>query len=284
MGIIALLVVILLPSLAGAHAAAKTSICASNMRQIAVGWFIYGHNGTGVSVPGRMGKTANPAGNNYDVGNGMHYRPRWFITLGAQSGVYAYDTPSTDPADDNTKHVDNEVFLCPEAPERTNNRNYTYGYNYQFLGNSRMNDAKTHFINFPVKISRINASETVLAADSLGTAAGKPRDQRTGYRDDGTGDLFAVGNHGWSMDPPRMTATGDFCDNKNRAPEHRSGPEARHGGKANFSFADGHVEAAAVTDMGYGVNPDGSYMTAGLNVHNKRFSGNGLDLDAPDVD
>src|SRR5690606_12275553 len=113
-GIIALLVGILLPALNKARQHANAVKCASNLRQIAVGWLMYANDNRGISVPGRMAKGGT---NLYDVGNGMQYRPRWFITLGAQSGIYAYDQPSTDPADDNTKLVDNEVFVCPSEPE-----------------------------------------------------------------------------------------------------------------------------------------------------------------------
>src|SRR5690606_22040509 len=168
--------------------------------------------------------------NIYWVGNGEQWRPRWFVTLGEKSGFYAYDEPSPLKADDNTKTVDNEVFLCPEASDRINNRNFAFGYNFQFLGNSRLKtDGSGRFINFPVKISRIASASTVMAADALGTAAGKPGDQRTGYRVDGSNDPYALGNHGWSLDPPRIVgdAGSEYCNDEERQPAGRSAPDDR---------------------------------------------------------
>ncbi len=282
-GIIALLISILLPALNKARQHAATIKCASNLRQVATGWLMYAQTNRETSCPGRMPKVKTST-NLYDVGNGEQYRPRWFITLGAQSGLHAYSRPSADPADDNTKCVDNPVFICPAEPERTNNRNYTYGYNFQFLGNSRLKTSGAGFINFPVRISRVRAADTVLAADCMGTAAGKPTSQRAGYRPDGGKDAFAVGNHGWALDPPRLTAASDFCDDESRAPEHRSAPDPRHGGRANVAFCDGHVQSMSLREMGYVVSADGSIPAADLGAHNRLFSGRGKDLDPPPLD
>jgi prepilin-type processing-associated H-X9-DG protein/prepilin-type N-terminal cleavage/methylation domain-containing protein len=283
-GIIALLIAILLPSLNKAREQANTIKCASNLRQITVGWWMYANGNNGVSCPGRPARYAAPSTNVYWVGNGEQFRPRWFVTLGAQSGVYAYNQPSPDAADDNTKNVDNPVLICPTEPERINNRNYTYGYNHQFLGNARLKtDGSGRFINFPVKAARIRASDTVLAADAMGTAAGKPKYARTGYRVDGSGDVNALGNHAWSLDPPRLTANSDYCDDGNRAPQHRSAPDPRHGKKVNVAFCDGHVETLTLEDLGYVVNSDGSVAADAPTANNQRFSGTGRDDDPPPI-
>ncbi len=284
--IIALLLGILLPALGAAREVARTTVCAMNMRQVAIGFVMYADGNSGASVPGRPYKVnpkTDPA-NMYDVGNGMQYRPRWFITLGAQSGIHAYEEPSTDPADDNVKTVDHKVFICPQAPERINNRNFSYGYNFQFLGNARSHPSRA-FMNFPVDISRINPSSTVMAADNLGTAAGKAEDNRLPYNVTGqNNDTRQVSNHGWSLDPPRLVAgDSDFCDNNNRNAADRSGPDPRHGGKANASFCDGHVETRSPEKLGYHVNDDGSYALDGPNVTNRLFSGTGEDADPPSI-
>jgi prepilin-type processing-associated H-X9-DG protein/prepilin-type N-terminal cleavage/methylation domain-containing protein len=290
-GIIALLISILLPALNSARAQAQAVKCASNLRQISAGWTMYVNNSKGVSCPGRMPNLPAPATNVYGVGNGDAWRPRWFVTLGAESGIHAYIMPSPLAADDNTKKIDNEVMHCPTEPEWVNNRNAPYGYNFQFLGNSRRKSgtaaAPIVYINFPVKISKIRASETVMAADALGTAAGKATAARTAYRDNGSGDLFAWGNHGWSLDPPRLTATSDTCDDSNPGFANRSAVHARHKNRANVAFCDGHVEAMTVEDLGYAVNGDGSFVPngAGYNgvvAHNRNFSGTGRDDAPPD--
>src|SRR5690606_12811529 len=163
----------------------------------------------------------------------------------------------------------------PTEPERTNNRNFTYGYNFQFLGNSRMNTAGTDFINFPVKISRIASASTVMAADAMGTAAGKPRKSRTAYRSDGSHDAYGLGNHAWSLDPPRIPpgAGAEYCNDEERVPAGRSAPDPRHGGKANVAFCDGHVETLTLAELGYVVNEDGSVAADAPGAHNRMFDG-----------
>ena len=282
-GIVGLLVAILLPTLNKAREAASAIKCASNLRQIAIGWVMYADGNKGTACPGRPPNLPAPATNVYDVGNGSQFRPRWFVTLGAESGLYAYHSPSADKADDNTKNVDNPVFLCPSEPERTNNRNYTYGYNHQFLGNARQRAAGPGFINFPVKVSRVRAAETVMAADAMGTAAGKPKSARKGYRGDGGDQLDAVGNHAWSLDPPRLTVTSDYCDDKNRSAEHRSAPDPRHNRRANVAFCDGHVEAVTLQQLGYVVNADESVAADAPGAHNRLFSGTGQNADPPPI-
>jgi len=280
--IIALLIGIILPALSSARQAAQATQCMSQMRQVETGYTIYAFDNNGIGVPGRMPKinpTSSPL-NLYAVGNGLQYRPRWYITLGASAGFYAYDQPSVDPADDNTKLVNNKVFICPTVSNWTNNRNHPYGYNYQFLGNTRTTASTGAFINFPVKAELLDMSNTVLAADNLGTAAGKTEAARTEYRVDGASDVYAIGNHAWTLDPPRLTADSDYCDDNNRAPENRSAPDERHLGAANVSFLDGHVQTLNRADLGYNTNNDGSVAPNGGTTHNEMFSGTGRD-DAP---
>lgn len=285
-GIISLLVSILVPALSAARQSGKATACGSNLRQLGVGWQIYADQNTGAIVPGRPGKFANAQLNNYWVGNGYQFRPRWYVRMGAECGFYAFSQPSTDQAMDNTLQVDgNKVFLCPTAADRTNNRNYAYGYNFQFLGNTRFfgGSEANGFIRFPVKLDHLRSSTTVVAADAMGTAAGKALEQRTPYREDGSSDLNAVGNHAWSLDPPRLTANGDYCDDNNRAPQHRSAPELRHRNKASVLYADGHAEGGDYESLGYVTNPDGSVAANGGTAHNRLFSGSGRDDDPPPI-
>ncbi len=285
--IIGLLISILLPTLSAARRSTRTTVCASNLKQLGIGWTMYADQNGGSIVPGRPGRYADASRNVYFVGNGYQYRPRWFVTMGAETGFYAYEKPSPDPADDNRKVIDgSRVFIDPEVPERINNRNFTYGYNFQFLGNTRFKGGQESrgFINFPVKLDQINAAMTVMAADTLGTAAGKPTNQRTDYRVDGSGDVFAIGNHGWSLDPPRLTAEGDFCDDNNRAAEHRSAPEMRHNGQANVLWCDSRVSLADYRSLDYVESPDGSIAAMHEQATNRFFSGSGRDDDPPPID
>jgi prepilin-type processing-associated H-X9-DG protein len=184
--------------------------------------------------------------------------------------------------EDDSWKVDNDLFTCPSVDWR-NSRNFVWGYNFQFLGNTH-EKAPFIFVNYPVKINAIpRSSETVMMADCMGTAAGKPAGVRTGHYDDGQKDLFAMGNKGHLLDPPRLTSSSDYADFEARQPNHRSAPDPRHNKMANFAFCDGHVERRALRDMGYVVRADGSVATQDAQAHNRFFSGNGEDKDPPPV-
>lgn len=284
--VIGLLVSILLPSLAAARESARAAVCASNLRQIAIGWTIYADQNNGAIVPGRTGRFSNPELNVQWVGNGYQWRPRWFVRMGAETGFYPFRQPSPDPAEDNTKLLDGSgVFICPQAAERVNNRNFGYGYNYQFLGNTRFRGGQEDngFIRFPVRIENISAAATVMATDALGTAAGKSSAERTPYRVNGSSDLYAVGNHAWSLDPPRLTKNSDYCDDGNRAPQHRSAPEMRHRRRTNALYCDGHVSSESYASLGYVENSDGSIAAMSELATNRSFSGTMRDDDPPTI-
>ena len=105
---------------------------------------------------------------------------------------------SPSKVEDDSWTIKRRLLPLPRCPDWTNSRNYPFGYNYQFLGNARYKTSGGKFINYPVKTGRIKAAETVMATDCMGTAAGKPRKNRTGYYVDGTKDIFAWGNKGWA--------------------------------------------------------------------------------------
>jgi prepilin-type processing-associated H-X9-DG protein len=136
------------------------------------------------------------------------------------------------------------------------------------------------WVNYPVPASRIRASsETVMIADSMGTAATTPKAGRQGYYVSGKKDPDAVGNKGYLIDPPRLTATSDRADVELKT--YRSAPDPRHMGKANVAFCDGHVEAKTLDDLGYLVNADGKVPETGAGATNKYFSGTAQDDDPP---
>ncbi|PHQ82769.1 MAG: hypothetical protein COB69_00875 [Phycisphaera sp.] len=284
--IIALLIGILLPSLSAARDTARNLKCASNMRQLVVGHMLYADTNDGINIPGRMAKIGagtDPA-NHYDVGNGLHYRPRWMVSMGAGSGFYAYNAPSTDPSkeNDNNRLLEHEIYIDPSAPEYINNRNFGLGYNFQFLGNSRRN-AQGRFVNYPTRLYQFQG-QTVLFADTLGTAASTPAHLRQPYnpRPHPSNDQGQIANHGWSLDPPRLTADSDNCDGS-RDGSTRSAPDARHSGKANVAWMDGHVKAHTPESLGYLDEDDGSYSYERAGTTNKYFSGTGRDSDPPSV-
>ena len=275
-GIIALLVGILLPVLSQARKQAQTVKCASNLRQLAIGWTLYAQANGGVACPARLPPL--PDAKSYDLGNGPQYRPRWYDVLGSYSNAHPVRSPS--PTSNDDEQIENDAFLCPAEPEWTNARNYVYGYNFQFLGNMRAHPTRK-LINFPVPVSRIKGAQTVMAADSLGTAAGKPKSMRTAYNADGSHDESALGNHGYTIDPPRLTPESDYSLSSLRAAPDRSAPAARHRKKANVAFCDAHVELLSLPEIGYAVSADESVPVTGATVHNRFFSGTGNDDDPP---
>jgi prepilin-type N-terminal cleavage/methylation domain-containing protein/prepilin-type processing-associated H-X9-DG protein len=272
--IIALLISILLPALGAARNTSRSTLCLSNQRQLILGWMVYADENKDVMVPARApnlaGGTGNPA-NWYDVGNGLKFRPTWISRMGGCVGIYPFNEPSTT---DGRQDFSSPVFVCPSVKEWTDERNAAYGYNYQFLGNERITNG--HFHNYPVKRSRLQTFDrTIVAGDSLGTAASYPIVQRQPYENNGTNEM-AVGNESFTIDPPRLTAV---CDRAS-AP-HRNGADPRHSGRANMVLADGHAGTYKLADLGFGLAGDGTYLESGPGVHNRLFSGTGVDADPP---
>ncbi|MCA9293476.1 MAG: prepilin-type N-terminal cleavage/methylation domain-containing protein [Phycisphaerales bacterium] len=284
--VLALLVGLVLPALQGARAAAMTTKWTSNLRQLIIGHALFANDHDNVSIPGRMAKvgSSNDPRNLYDVGNGRHYRPRWMVVMGASAGFYAYNEPSTDSGgdNDNNKLIDHEIFRDPVVPEYMNNRNYCLGYNFQFLGNSRRR-ADGLFVRFPVRLHQVN-TQTVLFADTLGTAATFPAAQRLAYNPKPypSNNTREMCNHGWALDPPRLLPESDNCD-ESRDGFTRSAVDERHQGKAVVGWLDGHVDRWTARDLGYVQHEDGSFPYDATGATNKFFSGRSRDLDPPNV-
>ncbi|HUT60505.1 MAG TPA: prepilin-type N-terminal cleavage/methylation domain-containing protein, partial [Phycisphaerae bacterium] len=276
--IISLLVAMIFPSLSRARELARTTICATRQRNLAIGFTMYHAEYDGVMLPGRFGSSSST--NQYWVGNGWKYRPRWVAAMGAKTGAYPFDNPSPVKAGGGDRQdYEREVFICPTAPDWVDERNYAYGYNYQFLGNARNHPSGSGWRNFPVKVESLRTpAGTVVAADAMGTAAEYPTDQRLPYTNDGQ-DKQSWGNHGWSLDPPRLTSVSDRGPGDGPA-DPRTGVHCRHLGKANASFCDGHAEGLAPHDLGYDVLPDGRFTDNGRNL---LFSGSGDNIDPPVV-
>lgn len=278
--IIAVLVAILIPSLSRVRAQAKGTLCLAHLRELSHGWHMYADDNGDVCLPGRFanlgGGAANPA-NWYDVGNGKKTRPRWVATMGKYVGIYAFHQPDVT---NDRQDYDSEVYHCPAVPKWTDERNAAYGYNHQFLGNARQSGGE--YVNFPVNRSRIrNFAGTVLAADSLGTAAGFAERDRKPYNNNGTG-FDERGNHGWTLDPPRLTDMSDRGTGDAGSP--RTAVDPRHTGRANVIFCDGHGETLTPERLGYRRSGDGTFFDdqpASDPPRNDQFSGTGRDNDPP---
>jgi prepilin-type processing-associated H-X9-DG protein len=158
----------------------------------------------------------------------------------------------------------NDFFMCPSFNrpgfDKRDIRNGSYGYNYQYLGNSRTKDGR--YKNFPVNQVRIRRpTETVIVADSRG--------------------ILVEGIHGYTMDPPKVarSVNAEFFARRNKPTyqEQHSPADARHSGKVNVAFVDGHTEKKSLEDLGYVLDPDGWVMADHPDGSNRLWSGNGRD-------
>jgi prepilin-type N-terminal cleavage/methylation domain-containing protein len=277
--IIAILIAILIPALGRARESSKQVNCLSNMKQLGLGWQMYSDSNKECMVGARManlpGGNTNPA-NWYEVGNGMKFRPTWIATMGTYVGIYPFAEPSTS---DGRQDYASKVFVCPVTPDRLDERNASYGYNYLFLGNSRVTNNQYH--NYPVKQNKLqNPSMTVICGDSAGTCVSYGESERLPYNNQG-GDPKEMGNESFSMDPPRLTATSDRAS----APD-RNGPDPRHFKKVNVLMADLHGVIMADDDLGYRKRANGSYVDIDNSPEgptNKYFSGTANNDDPPNL-
>lgn len=301
--IIVMLAGLLLPAISSARESARSAQCQSNLRQIAFAAMQYSEVHDGVLPPFKIkGEVDVPI----QVGDGADFvevdEPRWPTLLSSYlEGTFDFEqyrnllTQQT-RTDDSFVPVNNGVFVCPDAPERTTIRNLGYGYNYQFLGNTRpkhFDDPSTlpgmEHANFPVSFSKVAVqSRTVAFADAMGSAGELPFNQRLPYS--GAERLIdSLGNHGYTLDPPRSyTLDGTDFTNAHYGPSEctpnsRMCPvEPRHRGRTNVVFLDGHTASMTPQELGYSVNLDGSFNRNG--VTNAFFSGTSTDRNPPPCD
>ena len=271
---IALLMGILLPALGKAREAARSSICMANVRRISMAGSIYVLQNDGMFPPFRMMKLGPTAPADY-VNKYGRVKPRWpwFFDhgIGPVIDPSPYITSPGDTfSDSDTLIMTNDYFMCPSWPhgdfDKCDIRNGSYGYNYQYLGNSRITGGKFH--NFPVRLGKIRKpSETIVIADSRGA------------RGESGPPSIPHGLHSYTLDPPKIARSAGAVNFAwHSRPEHwmqHSPAEARHMGKACVSFVDVHVEKLSLEEMGYVLDADG-YVVAD-DGSNCLWSGTGYD-------
>ncbi len=253
--IIALLAAILVPALSRGRLQAQGAACLSNLRELARGLQVYADENDGALVANRLFRKGSEEEDIYDVGNGLKERPRWLALIGVENGLYGFDRPDRN---DSRQDYDHKAYACPTEPMWVDERNHGYGYNYQFLGNGRQLADTGRYRNYPVLQSQVKSpSGTLVIADSMGTAAGFAKGARQGYSNNGTG-LTAMGNHGYTLDPPRLTSRsdrgpGDSLDDP------RTAVDPRHAKKANAVFFDSHAESKTPKALGYRLAEGGCF-------------------------
>ncbi len=175
--------------------------------------------------------------------------------------------------------LDNEIFLDPSLqdpnPDPTSTgglatninsiRNGAYGYNFQYLGNSRTIDDQgdypnSPYINYPVNPVS-DPARTIAFADSRGgnvphgghSMTLDPPHQRVHPK-----DAFSSSTTGWGSPSPALMAGYDPNGPDETGTDiaiYFSPAEERHNGRANVVFLDGHVESHTLQELGYVVSP-----------------------------
>ena len=264
--IISLLMAVLLPSLSAARSQAKASVCLSNLKRLGTGMAVYANNHRDRMPPFRLKKAKPTDGALTYTNKWGREKPRWqwFVDSDAAGPVIdpepfldeikadgGFGDKSVGKGGESGQEMTNKYFICPSHSDEyeLDVRNGSYGYNYQYLGNSRQDSDDKRWDNFPVGLSRLRSpGQTVLIADSRG--AGRRH-----------------GKHSYSLDPPRLAVEQNATRFGPGASDLEAGltselyqyspVELRHGVRGNVVFLDGHAEAMKLEELGYQLNEDG---------------------------
>ncbi len=269
--IIALLISIILPSLSSARAQARSTKCTAQLRSLGQGLVIYATEEKGFMVPGRMPKIDDCNWQTSFDGR-LKYRPNFLAMMSLQVGIPCFEDPMAcrtgvdrfgEPGDQ--QNYASPIYVCTEVPDWTDERNSSYGYNYQFLGNSRLADESdiTSFKNWPVSLDSLAyPARTIAAGDCMGTAASYRPAERRDYENNAR-DADRFGNEGFNLDPPRVDPVNGEMAGLEEA--HRTSLDPRHREFASTLWVDGHVESRTPRSVGYVVDADGRYTFEGDN-------------------
>lgn len=269
--IIALLIGIMLPALSQARNIARAAINLANLRSIGQGLQMYINDwdkpvAFRLPDPMRHPKT-------------RRLRPRWHWFIGDYVGQPFVPQNAAERAivesGGDLPRIDNAVFMDPshdledyrDASGRLRAlRNGSYGYNYHYLGNSRVDNPRPYFDNYPVPLGRIKVPEqTISVGDSLGSQSVFLETDRRG-------------EHSYTIDPPRL----DTQRNNAQRWGPSSGPSpahARHRGQAIMAFLDGHAEGLTLEQLGYVVTDKARNQVVVDQGSNALFNGLGFDPD-----
>jgi prepilin-type processing-associated H-X9-DG protein len=281
--IVGVLASLFLPAVLRARDAARSTQCQSNLRQFYLGLAQF-HDSKSVYPPYRW-EDPNVV-NQYGVA-----RPRWQWIIGDYLGRPVQDPDAILAAGslDTTYTqvpLQNEIFFDPELPNNRSIRNGAYGYNFQYLGNSRNvvdGDVTTPALNYPVNPVK-DPSRTIAFGDSRG--GGRPH-----------------GGHSMTLDPPHMRKRPDGSTVNSPSPATLPGydpygpdetgtdiviyfspAEARHAGRANVVLLDGHVASQTLEELGYVVVDGVAQPQTATKLpwgDNRLWSGRGLDEGSP---
>ena len=222
-GIIALLISILLPSLKKAREQSRMVACQSNLRQIAQGFILYANASKGQLPP--LSEKQPPSGGNPVTAGGKH----WFEFLGENGHVPV----GTEDVSSGARGYVTGVWRCPTVTDEETGPSaggsYGWGggygvYSLVMFRYGQYNATPPKRVGGP-KISRVpQGTERWLVGDT-----GRPA---------GTAGVWRT----WvgTFSPP--FDAGASGSNTNQ-------PACRHSGKANVAFFDGHVDGRTLDEL-----------------------------------
>lgn len=220
-GIIALLIAILLPALSRARAQAKTTQCASNLRQIGTGLLMYA-NDNKLFLPGIQRQyvlsngTLTPSAVPWIFGALLGVDP---LTKEQVAPIYLRGTYTINPARFRAGNL-----ACPTAQDLPNINGLTYGLN----NFGKRNPAGNPILGSWIKINQIRrSSETMLASDAFRS-----------YAVIATWDGLINGAQNGSIQPYGADTPA------------RRHPNTLHQRGMNILFVDGHVGYVKALDPG----------------------------------
>jgi prepilin-type N-terminal cleavage/methylation domain-containing protein/prepilin-type processing-associated H-X9-DG protein len=252
-GIIALLISILLPSLNVARSSAASVKNLSNLRQIGLGLAQY--------LNAHKGRFPRHSSLSSEIP-----RTRWADDIFPYlKSTEVFLSPNIDPADAALLKVPfaHTLDQATGAVKPDTILWGGYGYNYQYLGNARR--PGTPAVDpFFQNVSKIRASaRTIAVADTRGSqngVANGPYAQQGQYAIDPPLMSVTLGSRGSRRQPLGVLAgnrgynggTGTAIGASAATPDdpsHRCEPAARYRGKVGVLFVDGHCEPMTLKDM-----------------------------------
>ncbi|MBX3357981.1 MAG: type II secretion system protein [Phycisphaeraceae bacterium] len=228
--IVALLVSLLLPSLAGAREAARSGVCASNLRQIMTASDLYASDHADHMPPGAADFLVN--------------LQRWHGSRTSQSAAFSPEGGPITPYLDDSAGSSRLIRECPTfvptlrlLQQAGSGGGYEracggYGYNLRYVG---------------VVLRRVSPTVLTVATDRAGSPRhlfGRPA-ATLGFADSAAPSAGAAGVIEYSFIEPRfwVDAPGVRTD----ATMHfRHGASAGNPGNANIAWLDGHVSPDAM--------------------------------------